>query len=162
MRKHFEAEAASSKQTTFRPFGKRMEIRNGKPYVIVDHIRDLFDENENGKFVAASSKLRRGQYIFPTHYVHKRKKFVGETKDIRFSPEKGWEILLDGVLRNPKTGEPVLIDGFEVDCSGWYREDSLSDAKFGLKPIGILESAPSERRILESRDLRIRRIRNRG
>ena len=132
--------------------------KHGKAFVENDHIRDLFSEDEDGKKrVVASVRLRRGQYLFPTHYLHTKKRFVGKVKDVRHTEARGWEIYIEGVLRSPSTGEPVLFNGSQIDCSGWYLESDLKDAKLGVSPIKSGASLPTESELIESRNRRIRR-----
>lgn len=158
LRKHIIAESDNDTRG-FRKPGKRIEKRHGKPFVIVDHVHDsIVKDDESGKkYVANSINLRRGQYLFPKFFLHKKKKFVGEVKDIQFKPEKGWIVYLDGVLRDFKSGDPILFDGQQIDCSGWYLESDLLDAKLGIKAIKPSATAPSEKEIIASREDRIRR-----
>lgn len=111
-----------------------------KPAICKDHIRDQCIDGE----VVASTEFRAGEYVFPIVYVHPKRKIVGETKDARYIPEKGWAIYLDAVLRDKK-GNPVkLADGREVDLSGWYLESSLKDAGLGMETIALGATVPSE------------------
>jgi hypothetical protein len=139
---------------------KRMELRNGKPFVLETHTRDLHqvDEETGKKYIAASTRLMRGQYVFPAWYLHTKMRFVGKVVDVRFREGRGWEIYLDGILRD-KSGKPVphpRYPSLDIDCSGWYPESDLRDAGFGLKPIkpGKMRS---ESAIIEARNERIKR-----
>lgn len=110
----------------------------GKLVVNRDHTRDLVRDGQ----VAASITFRRGEYILPAAYVHKRRRFLGYTRDAKVT-SRGWAIYLDAVLTD-KSGQPVLVDGCEVDLSGWYLEDSLRDAGIGAEPIKLGATVPSE------------------
>lgn len=138
----------------------RMEMRHGKPFVLESHTRDLCltDEETGKKYVAASTRLLRGQYIFPSHYLNVKKRIVGKVVDVRYSEKAGWEIYLDAVLRD-SSGKPVPHPHYpelKIDCSGWYPESDLRDAGFGIKPIkpGKMRS---ESAIIEARNARMKR-----
>lgn len=158
--KHFR-QAAGESAVPFRP--KPIQLVNGKPCVVRTHTVDLVVADEDGqKSIAATTTFRQGQYIFPVAYVHPKTKVIGETKDVRFSPDIGWEIYLDAVLRDPASGEPVLIDGVKIDMSGWYKESDLIDAEFGLDTIKPGKMAPKPDDLAAARTERARRLTNVG
>jgi len=102
--------------------GEPMEKYHGKARVKNTHTRDLVEDGQ----VVATETFHRGDILVPVSYVHKDRPLYGETKDVRHSPSRGWEIYLDAVLRNPETGEVVIDpEGFEIDLSGWYPESCL-------------------------------------
>ena len=134
-----------------------IRMLHGKPVVVWSHTRDFIEtDNDGTKAVVASIDFRQGDYIFPKAYLHPQKRIVGETKDARFT-ERGWLIYLDAVLRD-SAGEPVTIDGCEIDMSGWYLENSLRDANLGMETIRLGATAPS---IAELDTMRVARIRRR-
>ena len=123
----------------------------GKPCVRTRHSRDVCDEGQ----VIASIDFRIGQYVFPVAYYHpgteKLPRFVGETKDVRHIPDKGWAIYLDAVLRD-NDGEPVLNqDGLEIDLSGWFLESHLEDAGMGMETFRVGATAPSLAELVRER-----------
>lgn len=138
-------------------YQKSIVTRHGKPWVTRDHIVDYTETDEDGtKYIAASMTLRQGYYIFPQAYLHPEKRFVGELKDIRLRQDGSWDVLLDAVLRD-SSGNPILVEGQEVDLSGWFAESSLKDAGLGMEPIRQGASMPSIEEIIEARHARIRR-----
>ena len=158
--KHFR-DAVVESAAPFLP--KPIQLVNGKPCVVRTHTADFVVADSDGhRSIAATTTFRQGQYIFPVAYVHPETRMVGETKDVRFSPDIGWEIYLDAVLRDPASGEPVLIEGVEIDMSGWYKESSLIDAGFGLDTIrpGKMVPKPDDR--AAARTERARRLANVG
>lgn len=108
---------------------KTVELVHGKPRIACTHVRDLVIDGE----VQASTRFRAGDFLFPVAYIHPKKRIFGETKDVRYT-DRGWLVYLDAVLRD-KTGNPVRIDGCEIDMSGWFLESHLKDAGLGLEPI---------------------------
>lgn len=141
-------------------FDKRVVTRNGKSWVVWDHTRDLVVEDDQGvKTIIASTKLKRGDYLFPCAYVHPQGGFVGEVKDARLT-ESGWIIYIEAVLRDRLTGEPVKLKAFGgcmVDKSGWFRESSLRDAKLGIAVIRPGATSPSVEDLVDAREDRIKR-----
>lgn len=128
---------------------------HGKPAVLWTHTRDFLEEDESGaKAVVASITFRQGDYIFPKAYLHPGKRIVGEPKDARFT-ERGWVVYLDAVLRD-KSGEPVKIEGCEIDMSGWYLESSLRDANLGKEVLRLGAMAPTYDEMQAARVARIR------
>ena len=154
MRAKHEEFARENPQSFFK---KGVVLRHGKPWVTKDHIIDFTDEDEDGvKYIAASTKLRQGDYIFPKAYLHPEKRFVGETKDIRLRQDGSWDVYLDAVLRD-SSGNPILVEGQEIDLSGWFAESRLKDAGLGAEPIRQGASAPSIEEIQAARHERMRR-----
>ncbi len=148
---------AKHKESAKSFFTENIVIRNGKPWVVKDHIMDFIGEDDDGnKYIEASTRFRRGEYIFPSAYLHTDKRFVGETKDVRLHQNGEWQILLDAVLRD-SSGNPILVEGQEIDLSGWFAESSLQDAGLGKLPIRPGATNPTEKDILQAREDRIRR-----
>jgi len=139
-------------------FDKRVVTRNGKPWVVWDHTRDLIAEDDQGvKTIIASTQLKRGDYLFPIAYVHPQGGFVGETKDARFT-ETGWLVYIDAVLRDRLTGEPVKLIGDQlIEKSGWFRESDLRDANLGIAVIRPGATSPSVEDLVDAREARIKR-----
>lgn len=154
MRAKLEKAAKENPQTFYK---KSRVKRHGKTWVTRDHIVDLTLEDEDGiKYIAASTEMKQGDYIFPRAYLHPTKKFVGELKDIRLRQDGSWDVLLDAVLRD-LSGNPVLFEGQEVDLSGWFHESSLKDACLGKVSIRQGASLPSINEIQAARDERRRK-----
>ena len=65
-------------------------------------------------------------------------------------------IYLDAVLRD-KSGNPVKVEGCEIDMSGWYPEDELRDAGLGKEVLRLGAMAPSYDDMQAARVARIRR-----
>ena len=135
-----------------------IRMLHGKPLILWTHTRDFVETDDTGKStVVASMDFRQGEYIFPQAYLHPAKRIVGETKDARFTT-RGWVVFLDAVLRD-KAGEPVKIDGCEIDMSGWYLESELRDAGLGKQTIRLGATAPTFGDLEASRVARIRKQR---
>ena len=133
-----------------------IRIVNGKPLILVSHTRDFVEHDENGHSeVIASINFRHGDYIFPKAYLHPGKRIVGEPRDARMTA-RGWVIYLDAVLRD-KNGEPVQIDGCEIDMSGWYLESDLRDAGLGMETLRLGALSPSIEDLEAGRVARIRK-----
>lgn len=137
--------------------GEAIRLNHGKPLVTRTHVRDFIEADEQGnRAITVSMTFREGCYIFPRAYLHPKRKFVGETKDVRFKQGRGWEIYLDAVLRDTD-GNPVLVNGQEIDMSAWYLESELKDAGLGMEIIRPGSTIPSINQIEENRSARIRR-----
>lgn len=126
---------------------------NGKARVFETHTVDMVEDNE----VVASITFKKGQYLLPVAYYHPSKKIFGQTVDAKYTPERGWIIYLDAILRD-KDGEPIMIDGQEVDMSGWYPESTLKDAGMGMEAFTLGSLTPSIRTMQVNDANRMRKV----
>lgn len=151
-RKMPKANYASLQDSTQELAPEPIRLQHGKPKIVRTHTRDLIVEGE----VVATATLKKGDWIFPSMYLHKGLRFAGETKDARYDPEHGWRIYLKGEIRD-MSGKIVKLDGEKVDMSGWYLESALTDANMGPAILTLGKMSQSVAELELARERRIRR-----